>query len=341
MSSGSMRPYLARHATPLTLAGLVTVVGIALPGWLGYRLAVTQSALLPPVPVEQGVAEMRLGTASSGGLAVAPRKIAALPVAPNSLDTLLGVFERYDYRLATLREGARGVPPIFVETFPADWSSLKGGDRRKRLFVKTVLPLILKANAEIRFERRQLLVIESDAGGDLAAVPPAARDWLDGLAARYGLEAPDFAALKRRVDEIPVSLALAQAANESGWGTSRFAREGNALFGQWTWNPAEGMRPKEMRAEKGSYAVKKFDTLGQSVAGYMANLNRHGAYAPLRERRAARRAAGQPISGSALAAGLIKYSERGQDYIDEIRAMIQHNKFQDFDEAALGSAALG
>ena len=332
---------LSRHKTPVALAGAVLILGFLLPGWLAVRLAVTSGDLLPPVPEAGSVAEMDLGAAAAGGLAVAPRRIVALPVRPGSLATLSSVFERYDYDLPAIRAGARGVPPIFVQSLPKDWAQLERVERRKGLFVKTVLPLILKANAEIRFERRQLLAIAADSGPDLAEAPKEARAWLESLAQRYGLEAPDLEALKTRVDEIPVSLALAQAANESGWGTSRFARKGNALFGQWTWNPDEGIRPKEMRAEKGTYAVKKFDALGDSVAGYMRNLNRGGAYASLRRIRAKLRAADKPLSGPALAGGLLKYSERGQAYINEIRAMIDHNDFTDFDNAALGSAALG
>jgi len=332
---------LSRHKTTATLAGAILAFGFLLPGWLALRLAVSPGDLLPPVPEAATIAEMDLGAAAAGGLAVAPRRIVALPVTPDSLATLSSVFERYDYDLPAIRDGQRGVPPIFVQSFPKDWTQLRRVERRKRLFIKTVLPLILKANAEIRFERRQLLAIAAEAGPDLSQAPPEAQAWLEALAARYGLEKPDLDALKRRVDEIPVSLALAQAANESGWGTSRFARKGNALFGQWTWNPDAGMRPKEMRAEKGRYAVKAFESLGNSVAGYMANLNRNNAYAPLRRARAKLRAAGKPISGPALAGGLLKYSERGQNYIQEIRAMIDHNDFTDFDNAALGSAALG
>ena len=137
-----------------------------------------------------------------------------------------------------------------------------------------------------------------------------------------------------RVDEVPVSLVLAQAANESGWGTSRFAAEGNALFGQWSFG-GSGMLPSEQRASLGDYRVAAFESPLLSVIAYMRNLNTHNAYARLRELRAAARAAGEEPSGYELAAGLDRYSERGQDYVDELRSMIDFNGLRPTDETYL------
>jgi Bax protein len=267
--------------------------------------------------------------------------VRAVTIAPQAVRTLQTVYDRHSYDLTAIAADQAAVPPIFVSTLPEDWRSIERAETRKRMFVKTVLPLVLKANAAIRTDRRRLLELAAQADGDPANLGDGARYWLNQLAARYQVDGIDFAKLKQRVDVIPPSLAIAQAANESGWGTSRFARQGNALFGQWTWDTSEGITPKELQKGKGNYAVRKFSTLGESVAGYMKNLNTHGAYAPMRERRAQLRRADKPLSGAVLAGGLVKYSQRGQAYVEEIRGMISYNDFQRYDDSRLSSGTLG
>ena len=129
-------------------------------------------------------------------------------------------------------------------------------------------------------------------------------------------------ALLRRVDVIPVSLVLAQAANESAWGTSRFAREGNNLFGIWTWDESKGIVPKK-RAPGHRHLVRRFDSIQESVRYYLHNLNSHPAYTQLRILRAHAREQGRPLRGSELAAGLTRYSARGEEYVRLIRQLIQ------------------
>lgn len=141
----------------------------------------------------------------------------------------------------------------------------------------------------------------------------------------------------QRVDIIPPSLALAQAAKESGWGTSRFARNGNALFGQWTWDEDQGMEPKD-RPEGTDHLVREFDTLLDSVEAYMLNLNRHRAYRELRSLRAGMRKRGEPIDGISLAGGLESYSELGMEYVERIRSMIDLNQLLALDNAELASS---
>ena len=142
-------------------------------------------------------------------------------------------------------------------------------------------------------------------------------------------------ALLERVDIVPPSLAMAQSAEESGWGTSRFADLGNALFGQWTWSG--GIEPLNKRQDKGSYGIARFDTPLQSVEAYMRNLNTHAAYQSLRERRAAMRRAGERPDGYELAKTLTSYSERGEDYVHSLHAIMRVNKLQPADDAYLSS----
>lgn len=260
-------------------------------------------------------------------------------------------FDEVNYSPQAWAEGVREVPRMYVTEVGARWRERANTDlsvaSKKRIFFRALGPLALRSNELIRAERERLLSLPES--GALGAED---RAWLAGLATDYGLEPPgpgdDASAgvpsaevwdalrteLAVRVDEVPVSLVLAQAANESGWGTSRFAHEGNALFGQWTFG-GSGMLPEAQRASLGDYRVAAFETPLLSVIAYMRNLNTHTAYAHLRQLRARARAAGKPLSGYELAAGLDNYSERGQEYVDEIRAMIDVNRLRLADETYL------
>jgi len=131
--------------------------------------------------------------------------------------------------------------------------------------------------------------------------------------------------LLARVDVIPPKLALIQAAKESGWGTSRFARSANNLFGEWCFSEGCGVVPAS-RSEGRRHEVESFDSVQDAIASYVRNLNSHPSYAPLRERRAALRAAGEAPTALALADGLGRYSERGEAYVQEVKSMIRHNE---------------
>jgi len=270
---------------------------------------------------------------------VGRRTVTAIPVSSISVDALETMYDKAGFTIARVAKPGEDVPPIFVRSMPRDWLEVPGGTTRKRLFEKIMLPLVLKANADIRADRGRLLELMAESAKDDGSdLPAAAQQWLTGLAERYKTDGVSFAKLKARVDVIPVEMALAQAANESGWGSSRFARQGNALFGQWTWDASEAMYPKEQQKGKGNYGVKKFPTLGGSVAGYMRNLNTHSAYEPFRRRRAAQRDAGQEVlQGRPLVNGLRAYSQRGQNYIDEIQAMIDHNDYGRLADARLAA----
>ncbi|SDG34201.1 Bax protein [Limimonas halophila] len=307
----------------IALAGGVML--LAAPVALGIHLAVP--------PAMQDTTEFEMVPEPVG-----ERSITAMPVQGVSVKTLQGIYERNAYDLAAIAADERGVPPIFVREMPRDWATLDGGETRKTLFEKIVLPLILKANAEIRADRERLLklIAKSDEpdGRDLAA---AERQWLTALAKQYKLNKPDLGKLRQRVDVVPVPMALAQAANESGWGTSRFARQGNALFGQWTWDTSQAMAPKSLQKGKGNYGVRKFPTLGASVAGYMRNLNTHSAYEPFRRLRAEQRKGNGGLNSHRLMAGLKAYSQRGDAYVREIRGMMKHNSYQKLAAAELAT----
>lgn len=221
----------------------------------------------------------------------------------------------------------RGVPALALQALPHDLDQLPVADK-KRVFLQSLLPLVLAENRRVAAERQ--FVQQALADWPLPEGQRRAR--LKRLAARYQVKGdledePVRRRLLRRVDQVPPALALAQAANETGWGTSRFAREANNLFGQWTYDASEGLVPKD-RAEGKSHYVRRFSDLRASVRGYLRNLNTHPAYRGLRERREQLRNQRRPLDALELAAGLQAYSERGMDYVEDIRAMIRHNDLQ-------------
>lgn len=264
----------------------------------------------------------------------APPTPARARTGPPTASALRHAFGRIGYRLDAVRSGQAGVPHVLLQQMPRDLDAVPRVQVKKNLFFRIALPLVLHVNAEIRDRRDRLLVLAGrlDNGGELAV---RHREWLAGLADHYGLKEVDLAALKRRVDIVPPSLALAQSAEESGWGGSRFARQGNALFGQRTWgDDAPGIVPRDTAADAG-FKVRAFGALVESVRIYIHNLNTHAAYSGLRQRRAALRAADRPVTGSALVAALAKYSEKGQGYIDNLRALIRVNDLTALDNARL------
>lgn len=232
----------------------------------------------------------------------------------------------------------RPVPRLLAERLPPDLESAGTVEERKTRFLAAVLPLVLHVNEGIEADRRRLQHLAAAAQ---AGTAPGYRDaaWLAQLAGRYGMpEAAggpdtDFEGLLRRVDVVPPSLALAQAAEESGWGRSRFARNGNALFGQITLGE-DGLMPRGGRPGR-DYRIRAFDRLLDSVRSYVHNLNTHWAYAGLRAARAAQRASGRYPDGLTLARGLLRYSERGHAYIANVQAIIRGNLLHRFDGARL------
>ena len=254
-----------------------------------------------------------------------PRPAADFSVAASA--SLAARFRAVGYDLPSVLAGRRSVPRLLLGTLPADWSDATVGRARKTLFVQTVLPLVLEVNRSILSDRRRLREL---AGG--GAVTAADKRWIRALAQTYRSGRADPDALLWRVDVVPPSVALAQAALESGWGASRFAAEGNALFGQWTWAPEAGLAPAGRDAEDGRrIAVKTFPQLLNSVEAYMLNLNRQEAYADFRRRRSDLRALGMAVSGTHLMPGLTRYSVERELYVEKVSALIRQNRLHAFD----------
>jgi Bax protein len=242
------------------------------------------------------------------------------------------VFERHGLALDAVRFGAP-VPRLFADRLPADMNAVRDIDARQSVFVATLLPIVLDVNARIRLERARIHAIaEAVANGETAHAFD--RNWIDRIALRYGAE--DMRELLRRVDEIPPSLAIAQAAIETGWGTSRFAQDGNALYGQRLTDGEGGLRPAGFDADPG-FRVAAFADLMASVESYALNLNTHPAYAKFRLRRARARDAdaAAPLDGYALAETMHRYSERGWNYVVLARSVIRDNRLEALDGARL------
>jgi Bax protein len=252
-----------------------------------------------------------------------------------SADGLHDVLDETGYALRQIRRGGSRVPRLLVESLPEDFDNQMVVEARKRTFIRTVLPLILKANEEVRLERRRLIDLEEHIlfGHELSE---SDQDWLDRLAEKYDTAPGDFAALLRRVDTVSPTLALAQAIEESGWGRSRFARDGNALYGQRAWSEGAGFVPEE-RADGERFEVRVFDSLLDSVRSYVVNLNRHYAYEDYRVTRAQMRARDTQLNARELAQTLVSYSERREAYVDALLGLIRTNRLDDFEVAQLST----
>ncbi len=215
-----------------------------------------------------------------------------------------------------------------------DFSAYQDVRLKKQVFFTFMLPLIREANRQIREERSMLtdIITKIDDG---VAPNGEERQRLGQLFKRYRMKVPvqfstaDLEALLERVDVVPASLVLAQSANESGWGTSRFAREANNYFGIWCFSPGCGITPRDRDAGM-NHEVASYDSVLEGVQAYLLNINTHDAYRELRRIRAEQRHLGNEAMGLELADGLEAYSIRGEDYVREIRHMIESNNLHEF-----------
>jgi len=242
-------------------------------------------------------------------------------------ETTINLFEDLNYDLKGVRAGQK-VKPIYLTKLPKDLRTLGDTKKKRELFIKIILPLILAENEKILDDRKKLFKIISknfNTAGE--------RVWLKRRFKEYKIEDQDLAKLKMRMDIIPVSIALAQAANESGWGTSRFALEGNALFGQWTWSK-KGISPKNKDPDR-THKVLQFQILRASVRAYKNNLNTHNAYKEFREVRAQIRQENRKPMGLELTSYLKKYAQIGEKYVEILEIIIKNNSLEDFDKANL------
>ena len=224
-----------------------------------------------------------------------------------SAETASNLFDELNYDLKGVRAGQK-VKPIYLTKLPKDLRTLGDTNKKRELFIKIVLPLILSENSKITEDRKKLFKI---LGKNFNTV--GERVWLKRRFKEYKIDDRDLSKLKMRMDIIPVSIALAQAANESGWGTSRFALEGNALFGQWTWSK-KGISPKNKDPDQ-NHKVLQFQVLKASVKAYKNNLNTHNAYKEFREVRAQLRQENKQIIGLDLIKYLKAYAAIGEKYV--------------------------
>jgi Bax protein len=241
--------------------------------------------------------------------------------------TIKQLFEDTNYSLKDVRE-KKLVKPVALTLLPAEIKMIENSKQRKEFFIQIVLPLILQENNNIKLDRKRLFgIINKSNNTNLE------KKWLQKKYKQYGVSSKDLSTLKIRMDEIPVSLAIAQAAKETGWGTSRFAQEGNALFGQWTWS-GEGLKPKDADKNQG-HKVMKFNVLQASVRAYQRNLNTHSSYKNLRKARAELRDNGKALDSLVLVKYLNEYAETGEKYVEVLTQIIKQNNLKDFDDAKL------
>ncbi len=244
-----------------------------------------------------------------------------------SASTLEQIFKDNNYKLKNIRNN-KIVKPVKIDLLPREIKSIESTKKRKNLFIQIVLPLILEENRRIKIERKRLFVILNKNNNS-----DSERKWLKNKFKQYGVVNRDLTTLKIRMDEIPVSLAIAQAAKETGWGTSRFALDGNALFGQWTYT-GEGIKPASADSDT-KHKVMKFKVLQASVRAYQRNLNTHSSYRMFRKIRAIQRDNYGELNSLELVNYLDKYAATGKEYTRILKQIIEQNKLTDFDDAKL------
>ena len=244
-----------------------------------------------------------------------------------SASTIEELFKSTNYNLDDVRKN-KLVKPISLTLLPHEMIKIENTKKRKNLFIQIILPLIIKENNYIKLDRKKLFSILNKNRNTKKE-----KNWLNLKFKQYGVVNKDLSTLKIRMDEIPISMAIAQAAKETGWGTSRFAQEGNALFGQWTWS-GEGIKP--LNADDNStHKVMKFKVLQASVKAYQRNLNTHSSYKEFRAARAELRDDGKKLDSIILSEYLKKYAETGEKYVRVLQQIIKQNNLIDFDDAKL------
>ena len=250
-----------------------------------------------------------------------------------SLDAsvVASLFEDLNYDLSKIRKGKK-VKPFYISLLPKDISLIEDIRERKELFIKIILPLILQENEKIEKDREKLFKLLAKKSNTKEE-----KNWLKWKFKEYKIKNRDISELKIRMDIVPVSLAIAQAAIESGWGTSRFALEGNALYGQWTWSD-KGLKPLDN--VDGDHKVMHFKILTASIKAYKKNLNTHSGYIEFREARANLRNRNEKVTGLKLTQYLDKYSATGMEYTKKLELTIKKNSLSDFENAKLLSTGL-
>ncbi len=244
-----------------------------------------------------------------------------------SASTIEQLFKDTNYSLSEVRKSKK-VKPIRLSLLPNEIKQIENSKKRKSLFIQIILPLILEENNLILLDRKKLFSILNKNKNSKKEI-----NWLNRKFKQYGVLNKDIPTLKVRMDIVPVSLAIAQAAKETGWGTSRFALEGNALFGQWTWS-GDGIKPAGADSDT-KHKVMKFRVLKASVRAYQRNLNTHSSYKNFRQLRAQLRDDSASLDSLLLADQLDNYAETGKEYTKILKQIINQNSLKDFDDVKL------
>ena len=241
--------------------------------------------------------------------------------------TVIQLFKDVDYDLRKVRN-EKLVKPIYFTQLPRDLNNLQSVLLKKETFIKIVLPLIVAENEKILDDREKLKIIS-----EKKFTTELEKQWLRQKLLEYKVKKGDINQLMIRMDIIPVSIALAQAAKESGWGTSRFALEGNAIFGQWTWD-GQGIAPLKRDGDK-NHKILKFPILRASVKAYKNNLNTHKSYVKFRDKRRKLREKNLAITGLVLSDTLKNYAQTGSEYTKILNQIITQNRLTDFEPVRL------
>ena len=244
-------------------------------------------------------------------------------------DDLNKIFDKQKYYISSVRD-KKLVPNISINKFPKDFNLISSTKDKKSLFIRSLLPLIISENNKIKEANKRIKKIDNNTFEYIA------RDdalWLKKQFKNYKVKSHHIDDLIAKVDIIPVSIALAQAAIESGWGTSRFVSEGNALFGQWSWFKGSGIIPKKRDSDE-TYEIKSFENLRQSVAAYMKNLNSHNNYSEFRAVRNNYRINNSKINSIKLIKYLSNYAEN-TEYSKILEKIIKKNDLQEFDQVVI------
>ena len=242
---------------------------------------------------------------------------------------MIDIFKKYDFTIDSFIKD-KSANLIIFSSLPKDFMDINSVSERKNLFINTLLPIAFIENLKILDDRKRILDWWSQSNGETYQREfwPS---WLYNVSDKYDYEGSNIGELLMRVDIVPLSLALAQAAIESGWGTSRYLREGNALYGQYTFDKSLGLKPQDRDKGKDFY-VRKFINLSDSTRSYLKNINTHNAYVKFRQERGTLRMNGDTLTGLSLSRFLDNYSERRSAYVADIKTIIETNNFMKFDK---------
>ena len=294
-----------------------------------HSIALLGLALLSLALLTAAIVAVQSPAFNSASAHQAPQNISA-----STTQALHEVFDANHYTWPP--SGENTVPPLLLTHLPNDFAQINSTHQRRELFLRSLLPIVLVENRRLQ-EQRALASWLLD--GNMPVVGSPTHDWLFNVAKQFRIRGDLTKPAIRdkflgRLDIIPPALALAQAAIETGWGSSRFALEGNSLFGQWSYAKNSGLEPSQ-RDEAATHLVASFPDLQASVRSYMRNLNTGNAYHEFRTARATARANAQPLRATELAAHLHRYSQRGEDYVADIRSIIRSPSIAKLTQASL------